>query len=53
MRSEIEEEIAAALAAAEDRACGRPSQIFEHVYADPPARVHQQDRALAGDEDQE
>jgi pyruvate dehydrogenase E1 component alpha subunit len=53
MRSEIEEEIAAALAAAEDRAGGQPSQIFEHVYADPPTRLRQQRRALAGDEDQE
>ena len=41
------------VAAAEDRAGGQASQIFEHVYADPPTRLRQQRRALAGGEDQE
>jgi TPP-dependent pyruvate/acetoin dehydrogenase alpha subunit len=50
MRGEIEEQIAAALAAAEPRAGGRAEQIFDHVYADPPARVLEQRRALRGDE---
>jgi pyruvate dehydrogenase E1 component alpha subunit len=51
MQAEIEQEIAAALAAAEAGAGAVADQIFEHVYADPPARVHQQRRALADGED--
>ena len=50
MRAEIEEELAAALAAAEARGAGRTEQIFDHVYADPPARVLDQRRALTGEE---
>jgi pyruvate dehydrogenase E1 component alpha subunit len=49
MQGEIEEQIAAALAAAEGRAGGRAEQIFDHVYADPPARLREQRRALTGD----
>jgi pyruvate dehydrogenase E1 component alpha subunit len=50
MRAEIEEELAAALAAAEARRGGRTEQIFDHVYADPPARLLEQRRALTGEE---
>ena len=50
MRAEIEEELAAALAAAEARGAGRTGQIFEHVYADPPTRLLKQRRALTGEE---
>ena len=50
MRAEIEEELAAALAAAEARGAGRTEQIFDHVYADPPARLLEQRRALTGEE---
>ena len=46
IRGEIEQEIAAALEAAEARAGGRAEQIFDHVYADPPARLLEQRRAL-------
>ena len=46
IREEIEAEIAAALTAAEAHAGERPEQIFDHVYADPPARVLQQRREL-------
>jgi pyruvate dehydrogenase E1 component alpha subunit len=50
MRAEIEEELAAALVAAEARGAGRTEQIFDHVYADPPARLLDQRRALTGEE---
>jgi TPP-dependent pyruvate/acetoin dehydrogenase alpha subunit len=50
MRAEIEEELAAALAAAEARAAGGAEQIFDHVYADPPARLLAQRRALTEEE---
>ena len=50
IRAEIEEELAAALAAAEARGAGRTGQIFDHVYADPPARLLGQRRALTGEE---
>ena len=50
MRAEIEEELAAALAAAEARGAGRTGQIFDHVYADPPTRLLKQRRALTGEE---
>jgi pyruvate dehydrogenase E1 component alpha subunit len=50
MRAEIEEELAAAVAAAEARGAGRTEQIFDHVYADPPARLLGQRRALTGEE---
>jgi pyruvate dehydrogenase E1 component alpha subunit len=50
MRAEIEEELAAAVAAAEARGAGRTEQIFDHVYADPPSRLRDQRRALTGDE---
>jgi pyruvate dehydrogenase E1 component alpha subunit len=46
MREEIEEEIASALAAAEPQAGGRGEQLFDNVYADPPARLDQQRRVL-------
>jgi pyruvate dehydrogenase E1 component alpha subunit len=49
MRAEIEDEIAAALAAAEPRAGGRAEQIFAHVYADPPGRLLDQRRASTGE----
>ncbi len=47
MRAEINKEVEAALAAAEERAGARPEQIFEHVYADPPGRVDRQRQDLA------
>jgi pyruvate dehydrogenase E1 component alpha subunit len=50
MRAEIEEELAAALATAEARGAGQTEQIFDHVYADPPARLLDQRRALTGTE---
>jgi pyruvate dehydrogenase E1 component alpha subunit len=50
LREQIEEQIAAALAAAEQQAGGRAAQIFDHVYADPPARLIDQRRALIGGE---
>jgi pyruvate dehydrogenase E1 component alpha subunit len=46
MRAEIEDELVAALAAAEAHGAGRPEQIFDHVYADPPARLLEQRGAL-------
>jgi pyruvate dehydrogenase E1 component alpha subunit len=49
MQGEIEEEIAAALATAEARAGGRAEQLFDHVYADPPARLLEQRRALTAE----
>jgi pyruvate dehydrogenase E1 component alpha subunit len=52
LQAEIETEIAEALAAAEARAGARAAQIFEHVYADPPARVLAQRRALAAEHEQ-
>jgi pyruvate dehydrogenase E1 component alpha subunit len=51
MREEIERELEEALAAAEAVAAARPEQIFEHVYADPPARVVAQRRALIAESD--
>lgn len=50
MRDENEAELAAALAAAESRGAGRPEQIFDHVYARPPARLLEQRRALTDGE---
>jgi pyruvate dehydrogenase E1 component alpha subunit len=50
MRAEIDNELEAALAAAEGQPGPRAPQIFEHVYADPPARVQGQRRALTADE---
>lgn len=50
LREEIEEEIRAALAAAEPQAGGRGQQLFDNVYADPPARLVQQRRALVDDD---
>ena len=50
MRAEIEEELAAAVAAAEARGAGRSEQIFDHVYADPPLRFLDQRRALTDEE---
>ena len=46
MRAEIEEQLAAALAAAEARPAAGPEQLFEHVYGDPPARLRAQQRAM-------
>ena len=48
MQREIEEEIAAALARAEARPGGLAEQLFDHVYADPPARLLEQRRAWTG-----
>ncbi len=50
MRTDIEEELAAAVAAAEARGAGRAEQIFDHVYGDPPSRLLDQRRALTGEE---
>jgi pyruvate dehydrogenase E1 component alpha subunit len=50
MREEIDAEVEAALATAEARASARPQQIFDHVFADPPARMVGQRRALTEDE---
>lgn len=50
MREAIEEEVKAAVAAAEARGPGRPEQLFDHVYADPPARLLDQRRALIDSE---
>jgi pyruvate dehydrogenase E1 component alpha subunit len=47
MREEIEQEVRDALAAAEGRAGPDAAQIFDHVYAEAPARVRDQHRALA------
>jgi pyruvate dehydrogenase E1 component alpha subunit len=52
LQAEIEAEIAEALAAAEARAGASAAQMFEHVYADPPARVLAQRRALAPEHEQ-
>jgi pyruvate dehydrogenase E1 component alpha subunit len=46
MREQIDAEVEAALAGAEARARARAQQIFDHVYADPPARVLAQRRGL-------
>jgi pyruvate dehydrogenase E1 component alpha subunit len=48
MQVEIDAEVEAALALAESRAGARPEQIFDHVFADPPERVREQRRELAG-----
>jgi pyruvate dehydrogenase E1 component alpha subunit len=53
MRAEIEQELEAALAAAEARVDARPAQIFEHVYGEPPARVLAQRRTLTAGEGEE
>ena len=50
MREELEAELEAALRAAEATADARPGQIFDHVYADPPARVAAQRQELMGGE---
>jgi pyruvate dehydrogenase E1 component alpha subunit len=50
MRDENEAQLAAALAAAEGRAGGRPEQIFDHVYASPPARLLDQRLGLTDGE---
>jgi pyruvate dehydrogenase E1 component alpha subunit len=50
MRAEIEEELASAVATAEAHGAGQTEQIFDHVYADPPARLLDQRRALTGTE---
>jgi TPP-dependent pyruvate/acetoin dehydrogenase alpha subunit len=47
MRAEIDTEVEAALAAAEAAPGPRPDRIFEHVYADPPARLRGQRDELA------
>jgi pyruvate dehydrogenase E1 component alpha subunit len=51
IRAEIEREVEAALAAAEAGAGPRAGQIFDHVYADEPARLSAQRRALADPEE--
>jgi pyruvate dehydrogenase E1 component alpha subunit len=48
MREEIERELEVALRAAEAAATARPEQVFDHVYADPPARLAGQRRGLVG-----
>jgi len=45
IRTEIEQELADALAAAEAHGGPRAAQIFDHVYAEEPARVTEQRRA--------
>jgi TPP-dependent pyruvate/acetoin dehydrogenase alpha subunit len=51
MRLEIEQELQAALAAAEAHAGPRAAQIFDHVYGEEPTRVTDQRGELAADED--
>ena len=51
MRTEIEQELQAAHAAAEAHAGPRAAQIFDHVYGEEPARVTSQRRELEADED--
>ena len=46
MRTEIEQEVAGALAAAEAHPGPHPAQIFDHVYGEEPARLAAQRRAL-------
>jgi pyruvate dehydrogenase E1 component alpha subunit len=48
MRQEIGAELSAAVAAAEAHPPKNADQVFEHVYARPPARVEQQRRQAAG-----
>jgi pyruvate dehydrogenase E1 component alpha subunit len=50
MRAEIEQELAAALAAAEAHRGPRPAQIFDHAYAEEPARVSAQRRSVGADQ---
>jgi pyruvate dehydrogenase E1 component alpha subunit len=50
MRSEIGDELAEAVRQAEGFAPPHADQIFEHVYAEPPARVRAQWRAATGGE---
>lgn len=50
MRAEIEEQVAAALAAAEAHEAPRAEQIFDHVYADPPQRLLDQRSSLTPEE---
>ena len=45
LRTEIEQELADSLAAAEAHGGPRAAQIFDHVYAQEPARVSEQRRA--------
>lgn len=47
-REDIGQEIAAALAEAEGFPAAHPGQIFDHVFADPPARVRAQREAATG-----
>jgi pyruvate dehydrogenase E1 component alpha subunit len=51
MRAGIEAELRAALAAAENHVGPQAAQIFDHVYADAPARVLGQRRVLTDEED--
>jgi pyruvate dehydrogenase E1 component alpha subunit len=46
MRREVGAEIAAAVTAAEAHPKQTPNQVFDHVYARPPARVVEQQRRL-------
>lgn len=50
MRAEIEQELQAALAAAGAQVGPHADQIFDHVYAEEPARVRDQRRAICGEE---
>lgn len=47
MRAEIDNEVEAALAAAEATPVPQAENIFEHVYADPPPRLREQRDGLA------
>jgi pyruvate dehydrogenase E1 component alpha subunit len=51
MRAEIERELEVALAAAEAVPGPQSTQIFDHVYGDPPRRLLSQRRALTGREE--
>jgi pyruvate dehydrogenase E1 component alpha subunit len=50
MRAEIERELQAALVAAEAHVGPHAEQIFDHVYAEEPARVRDQRPAIWGEE---
>jgi pyruvate dehydrogenase E1 component subunit alpha len=51
MRSEIEQQLRDALATAEADVGPRATQVFDHVYAEPPDRVRRQRRSLTSGED--
>lgn len=47
LRAEVDAEIDAAIAEAEGGEQPGPAQLFDHVYADPPARVREQREGVA------